>query len=110
MNLFNCQMSSIHSDDRAYSSRNSWNLSDKLSPVASTTLGMSAPGTCLRGTLPITSSSANGASLNAAGVPMIEFGALGRDEERPFCLDLDEGACEGACEGASLRGSRGVEA
>lgn len=46
----------------------------------------------------------------AAGVPMIELAARGRDEERPGRFDREDGACEGACEGASLRGSLGVEA
>ena len=41
---------------------------------------------------------------------MIELAARGRDEERPCCLDRDEGAYDGACEGASLRGPPGVGA
>jgi hypothetical protein len=96
--------------DHTYCSKNSWKRSDRLSPVVSTTLGMSAPGTCRRGPLPTISSSANGASLNAAGVPMIELAARGRDESRPCRLDREEGAYEGACEGASLRGPAGVGA
>ena len=71
---------------------------------------MSAPDTCRRGPLPTISSSGKGTSLYGAGVPMIELAARGRDEERPCCLDRDEGAYDGACEGASLRGPPGVGA
>jgi hypothetical protein len=87
-----------------YSSRNASNRCARVSPVVSTTLGMSAPGTLL--VLATTSSSAKPASLCTPGV-LTEGGPRGpREDDRGCRLDR----IDGACDGASLRGSRGVGA
>ncbi len=73
---------------RAHFSRNSWKRRDKVSPVTSTTLGISVRGTLARlpgARAPMTSSSANSTSLFAPALS--EGGPRGLAEEDRICCD-----------------------